>query len=284
MKGYPNMQQKYSVLMSVYCQEKPEYFRQAIDSMLNQTVLTNDFVIVCDGPLTVELDKVIDDFTEKQPDLFSIIRLENNQGLGNALNAGLKNCKNEIVARMDSDDISLPTRCEEQLSMFERDADLAFCSGTIAEFSEDIEHINGLRTLPLSHPEILKFSKTRCPMNHMAVMYKKSAVEDAGSYIEIPRAEDYYLWVRMLMKGYKASNTEKTLVYARIGNGMYKRRGGLEYAKSIIKTQKLFYQNGFITKTEFFKNCFIRISVSLCPNQIRGFVYRNILRTPAGTH
>ena len=266
--------------MSVYCKEKPEYFRQAIGSMLNQTIPTNDFVIVCDGPLTVELNEVINDFVKTYPNLFSIVRLENNQGLGNALNAGLKNCKNELVARMDSDDISLPTRCEEQLSMFERNVDLALCSGTIAEFSEDIENINGLRTLPLNHPEILKFSKIRCPMNHVAVMYKKSAVEDAGSYIEIPRAEDYYLWVRMLMKGYKAANTKNILVYVRIGNGMYKRRGGLEYAKSIIKTQKLFYQDGFITIAECLRNCSIRVLISLAPVKVRKWIYVWKLRSP----
>ena len=272
------MKQTYSVLMSVYYKEKPEYLETAIKSMLDQTVRTNDFVLVCDGPLTPELDDVIDIFFKSHPGLFNVIRLPQNQGLGNALNIGLEYCKNDLVARMDSDDISLLDRCEVQLKMFEKNPGLAFCSGAIAEFMEDPSQIIAYRKLPLSDTAIHKFAKRRNPINHMAVMYKKSAVKAAGSYIEIHGAEDYYLWARMLTKGCEAANTEKILVYARVGNGMYERRGGSSYIKSIILLQKRLLDSGFINKWEFLQNCAIRYFVSIVPDEKRKKIYLLVLR------
>ena len=101
----------YSVLMAVYSKEQPEHLRQAMESIYNQTVPTNNFVLVCDGPLTGELDAAISDMQERFGASLEIVRLANNGGLGNALNEGIKHCKNELIARMDSDDIAYPDRC-----------------------------------------------------------------------------------------------------------------------------------------------------------------------------
>lgn len=272
------MEQNYSVLMSVYYKEKPEYLKAAIESILRQTVPTNDFVLVCDGPLTPELDEVINQFYKKHPKLFQIHRLTKNQGLGNALNAGLALCRNELVARMDSDDISLQNRCELQLEAFHNNSELALCSGNIAEFESDIAHIMGIRYVPASYSEILKFAKKRNPMNHMAVMYKKQAVVASGNYIEMSLAEDYYLWVRMLHKGYQAINVDKILVYARIGNGMYARRGGFSYVGKMIALQKKLLQLHFISFPEFISNCAIRTLGSVIPNSVRKNLYIKKLR------
>ena len=272
------MDKQYSVLMSVYYKEKPEYLMQAIDSMLNQTVKTNDFVLVCDGPLTQELDAVIQQANDREPELFHIIRLKENQGLGKALNIGLQACRNELVARMDSDDISLPSRCQTQLNEFEKYPDLALCSGSIAEFHESPEHITSVRQLPKTESEIRKFARKRNPMNHMAVMFRKRKVMEAGGYVELHLAEDYYLWVRMLMNGCHARNVDAVLVYARTGNGMIGRRGGFSYAKSICCLEKKFLDMGFISLPVFIQNCMIRIAVSLVPNQIRQVFYCKILR------
>lgn len=272
------MEQNYSVLMSVYYKEKPEYLKAAIESMLNQTIPTNDFVLVCDGPLTPELDEVINQFYTKYPEIFQVHRLTKNQGLGNALNVGLKLCKDELVARMDSDDIALPQRCEIQLKMFSDNPDLAFCSGTIAEFEDSPDQIVSLRKLPCEFDKIKTFAKKRNPINHMAVMYRKSAVIAVGNYLDMQFAEDYFLWVRMLCNGYKAQNTNDILVYARIGNGMYKRRGGILYAKCIYALQKSFLQLKFISRLEFLQNCIIRISASLIPTSIRKSIYQSRLR------
>lgn len=272
------MERNYSVLMSVYKKEKPEYLKQAIESMLNQTVQTNDFVLVCDGPLTPELDLLIEDICRLYPELFQIIRLKKNSGLGNALNVGLKKCRYELVARMDSDDKSLPNRCELQLRQFKEKPELAFCSGDIAEFITDTKEIQNIRHVPTSYKEIIRFAKKRNPMNHMAVMYRRSAVIDAGGYIEIQYFEDYYLWVRMLKKGYKAANLDQTLVNVRIGNGMYGRRGGIAYAKNVCILQKKMLEAHFISYFEFIRNCLVRIGGSIVPVCIRKYMYEKILR------
>lgn len=272
------MYQDYSVLMSVYAKEKPEYLKQAIQSMMDQTLPTNDFVLVCDGPLTAELDALIEDYEHKYPEQFHTLRLEKNQGLGNALREGVQACKNNLVARMDSDDISLPNRCELQLKQFENDPQLSLCSGYIAEFNKDIHVIQSIRKVPITHKEILQFAKKRNPMNHVAVMFKKQAVLEAGNYIEMNLAEDYYLWVRMFQSGFRAANLSEVLVYVRIGNGMFSRRGGLSYAKKIYTLQESFLRLGFINRLEFWENCAIRIIASLAPTSVRSYLYRKKLR------
>lgn len=272
------MVQNYSVLMSVYEKENPEYLKTAIESMLNQTVPANDFVLVCDGPLTPELDSVINALYDQHPEVFQILRLDKNCGLGNALNVGLKLCKNQLVARMDSDDISVPNRCELQLKKFNEQTGLDFCSGDIAEFITDAKVVHSIRHVPSDYEEILSYAKRRNPMNHMAVMLKKSAVEAVGGYIEIHYAEDYYLWARMLKKGYKAANVDQILVNVRIGNGMYKRRGGVAYAKSICMLQKKMLEIQFISKSDFIINCFLRIAGSAMPVSLRRYLYDKALR------
>ncbi len=273
--------QLYSVLMAVYVKERPEYFRLAIQSMLDQTVAPRDFVIVCDGPLTRELDDVIAEFADTYPEMFRVIRMDQNRGLGNALNAGLESCRYDLVARMDSDDISLPYRCECQLEMFRKDPQLALCSGDIAEFASDPDDIEGIRHVPKTHGEILKYARRRNPVNHMAVMYRRSAVKDAGGYIEVKLAEDYYLWVRMLQKGYRAANADRVLVKARAGDGLYARRGGLGYVRSVCRLQGLFLETRFITYPEYVRNCVERVLGGLLPSWIRKWLYRKYLRRKA---
>lgn len=268
----------YSVLMSVYKKENPEYFKEAVNSMMTQTIPPNDFVLVCDGPLTEELDKVVETIEREFSDILQVIRLEKNVGLGRALNIGLQKCKNELIARMDSDDISEKRRCEHQMRCFETQKELAVCSGSIAEFSQVISNVLGIRKLPCDNQELIRFAKTRNPINHMAVMYRKSDVLEAGNYQDLAMAEDYFLWVRMMMKGKVFKNLEEVLVYARVDNGMIKRRGGIKYIKSILTLQKQFRRLGFISQREYIKNCGIRCFVALVPSGIRSVFYKKKLR------
>lgn len=270
--------QNYSVLMSVYHKEKAEYLKLAMQSMFNQTILTNDFVLVCDGPLTTELDSVIDEMKALYPDVLNIVRLSKNGGLGNALNEGLKRCKNEFVARMDSDDISLTDRCERQIAVFEQMSDISLCSGTIGEFESDPVQIAYYKTLPETNDKIIKYSRKRCPFNHPCVMYKKSAVLSSGGYQDFYLLEDYYLWVRMLAKGYKGYNLKSTILLMRTGSGMYDRRGGVEYAKSQRKLFKYMKDIKYISKGEFLMVNVIRSAVALAPTRFRKQFYSKILR------
>ena len=212
----------YSVLMSVYSKENPAWLKLAIESIQDQTLPTSDFVLVCDGPLTPELDGVIAEKHCQMGEILMVVRLEKNVGLGNALNEGIKHCRNELVARMDSDDIAYPDRCEKQVAIFNKYPIVSICSGTVMEFSKNPETINCKRVLPEKNKEIIEFAKKRNPFNHPCVMYKKSAVEAVGSYQHFYLLEDYYLWIRMLMAGYEGYNIQEPLLYMRAGTSMYK--------------------------------------------------------------
>ncbi|MSS36808.1 glycosyltransferase [Clostridium porci] len=268
----------YSVLMAVYYKDNVDFFKYAVDSMLNQTIKTNDFVLVCDGELSDELNAAIDSYTDKFPEIFHVIRLKKHQGLGNALREGVLACSNELIARMDSDDFSEPNRIELQLKEFSDDPKLSVCGGQIAEFEKDIDQITGIRAVPCSELKIRKFAKARNPVNHMTVMFKKADVIEAGNYIELNLAEDYYLWVRMLCENKKFKNIAQVLVYVRTGNGMYQRRGGLQYVGKMILVQKKMLELKFISFHEFIFNILLRSTAALLPSNVRGSVYKHKLR------
>lgn len=270
----------YSVLMSVYEKENPDNLRESMQSILNQTVKTDDFVLVCDGPLNDGLDAVINEMHKLFGDVLHVVRLAQNGGLGPALNRGIKECKNELVARMDSDDISYPDRCERQLKIFEKYPDVDICSGTIEEFAESPDKVACIRSMPEFHDEIYEFAKSRCPFNHPCIMYKKQAVESAGGYLPFV-LEDYYLWVRMLLNGAKGYNIPESLLWMRAGSDMYKRRAGRKYAKDSRKLFKYMKDRGMIGTGSYVKSCILRTGSALAPNWLREFMYGRLLRKKA---
>ena len=272
------MMQNYSVLMSVYQKEKPEYLRQAIESIQLQTVPTNDLVLVCDGPLNPELDAVIAMKQQEMGDVLNVVRLAKNGGLGNALNEGIQHCKNELVARMDSDDISYYDRCEKQLAVFNTRPKVSICSGIVEEFTTSPEIVDARRVPPETSVEIVEFAKKRCPFNHPCVMYKKSAVEAVGSYQDFYLLEDYYLWLRMLMAGYQGYNIQEPLLHMRAGSDMYKRRAGWKYAKTQARLFKFMKEQDFIGEWQYIKSCVIRSGSALAPNWLRKFMFEKVLR------
>lgn len=266
---------KYSVLMSVYAKESAQNLRQAMESMLRQTMPPDDFVLVCDGPLTPELDSVIEAKQVEMGQVLQVIRLPQNGGLGHALNEGLKHCKNELVARMDSDDISAEDRCEKQLRLFAQNPDVDISSGTLLEFSVSPAEPIGKREVPLTNNEIREFSKKRCPFNHPCVMFKKTAVEKAGGYKETYHLfEDYYLWIRMLQINCQAQNLPDVLLFMRTPNDMYKRRGGKEYAKSMLRFHWWVHKSGWTNFLEFCTGALPHALVCVVPTTIRKIIYK----------
>ncbi len=267
--------EKYSVLMSLYKKEKPEYLRLAIDSMLNQTVKPDEIVLVEDGPLTDELYAVLDEYGDK----LTRVRNEKNLGLGLALNVGLRACRNELVARMDTDDISKPERCEEQLRYFEQHQETDIVGGDIAEFIGDESNIVGKRVVPQSNEEIREYMKKRCALNHVSVMYKKSSVQTAGGYQDWFWNEDYYLWIRMWLNGAVFGNTGTVLVDVRTGKEMYQRRGGEKYFSSEKGLQDYMLEHKMINRTTYLENVAKRFIVQkMLPNSVRGWVFRTFAR------
>ena len=263
----------YSVLMSVYAKEHADYLKQSIESILSQTVLSDDIVIVCDGALTRELDDVLDSFKDK----IRLVKLPENRGLGKALNAGLSECRHDLVARMDSDDIALPGRMEKQLKLFASDPDISLTSGTIEEFSGTPDNITGKRSVPLDNETIRHYSRKRNPMNHPAVMFRKSAVQAVGGYNEdYPLFEDYSLWVRMLMNGSKAVNTDETLVYMRVDDNTFERRGGKRYASDMLRFHKYLKSEKWSSLSDYLTGALPHAIVCVLPNGLRKLIYKKL--------
>ncbi len=231
--------------MSIYYKENPIYFRTSIESMLSQTLKPDEIVIVKDGKLTEELDKVIDYYVLREPNLFKIIPLENNIGLGLALNKGLEKCRNELVARMDTDDISLENRCELQVNEFMKNSELCICGTMIDEFYDESENIVSSRIVPTKHEDIVKFSRRRSPFNHPTVMYKKSEVLKYGGYHDVKRKEDIDLFGRMLNHGCIAMNIEQSLLLFRSNEDNFKRRKSWDNCKSYIAVIYDFWKKGY---------------------------------------
>ncbi len=267
--------EKFSVLMSVYKKENTEFFKQAMDSVLAQSVLPEEIILIRDGQVPDELQAAIDSYVIDST-LFTYIPLEENGGLGNALKIGVERARNELIARMDTDDICAPGRFELQLKFFEEHPDCAAVGGQIQEFSGSPENFLGKRIVPCEPGELKKFAKGRNPINHMTVMYKKQAVLEAGNYIELNLFEDYYLWCRMLAYGFKLMNLPEILVYARVNEATYFRRGNWQYFKKYRELEEYKYGAGLINFFGYMKNLFIRlcIQVILPPSLRKGFFNR----------
>ncbi|MCG6191230.1 glycosyltransferase [Maribellus maritimus] len=265
----------FSVLLSVYSKEKPEYLEKALQSIWdNQTVRPAEIVLVKDGPLTKGLEDLINSHLNDKP--LKIIPLKNNVGLGRALAIGLEHCSYEIVARMDADDIAAKDRFKKQLEYFEYFPDTALLSSDIAEFDVDPSLIKSIRSLPKTHDKIIQFAKRRNPMNHMAVMFRKSAVIEAGNYQAFQGYEDYYLWVRMLQKGFRSANLDENLIYARVGNNMISRRQGLHFFKEELRLQKEFLNIHMINHFEYLRNIILRAFPRLMPVFVLKIIYKTL--------
>lgn len=238
--------EKYSVLMSIYQKEKVEYFKMSVDSMLKQTILPDEIVIVEDGPLTKELYEAIEDYQNHYPLIFRIVKLEKNCGLGAALNEGLKKCRNELVARMDTDDISYPERCEKQLLKFEEFPNLDIVGTQIKEFIDTPENTVSARIVPTTHNDILRFARRRSPFNHPTVMYKKSKVLELGGYKEFGRKEDLELFISMVNENSHAANLDEALLLYRSNADNFKRRRTWINCSEYIKIMLSFYKKGYL--------------------------------------
>ena len=269
----------FSVAMSVYYKDNAVFFDRALQSITErQTIKPTEIVLVCDGPLNKQLDAVIDKYRKQYP-IFKILRFKDNRGLGNALKLAIENTSNEIVARMDSDDISVPDRFEQQLKFFSNHSEVDIVGGNITEFIGDETNIVGKRIVPTKDSEIKEYMKKRCAFNHMSVMYKKFAIQAAGGYLDWFWNEDYYLWIRMQLNGAVFANTGTVLVNVRVGEEMYQRRGGKKYFQSEYGLQKLMLDNKMISLPTFVGNVGKRVIIQkLLPNRIRGWVFRKFAR------
>ena len=269
----------YSVLMSLYIKEKPEYLAQSLGSMLAQSVPPAEIVMVEDGPLTPELKSVLQDFDEKNPKLLKVVSYPENKGLGYALSVGLRACSNEFVARMDTDDIAMPDRMEKEFGAFHNDAALDMVGSQIVEFIENPEQPVSHSDLPESPEDIRGFSKRRNPFRHPTMVFRRSKALEAGGYSsDYLFFEDWDIWNRMLSHGCNARNIPDVTVAMRVSPDFYARRGGREYLAYAYRFKIAQVKRGYFSAVDFCLSFFPHAAVCLMPNSLRSFVYKTVLR------
>ncbi|MDE6810485.1 MAG: glycosyltransferase [Muribaculaceae bacterium] len=269
----------FSVLISVYKNDNPVYIRNAIESIsIKQTFKPSEVILVVDGPVGSKINQVLTELSEKIHYL-KIIRLEKNMGLGHALNIGLSHTSYEFVARMDSDDIATPFRCEKQIKYLSNNKDISIVGGQITEFIGEESNIVSKRIVPCDSKDIEEYIKSRCPFNHMTIMARKSKILEVGNYQELHFNEDYYLWIRMYEQGCKFANLPDTLVNVRVGKEMYARRGGWKYFKSEKWLQDYMLKKHIINLPRYCYNVLGRFGVQvLLPTKVRGLIFKTLFR------
>lgn len=267
----------FSVLMSVYEKEKPEYLKEALLSVVNQTMQPDEIVLIEDGRLTDDLYRVIEEIRMQHP-ILKPYSSQQNEGLGLALAKGVTLCKNELVARMDTDDIASENRFEQQYTYMMEHKEVAALGGFMEEFSEEEKDYHKIKRMPLAMSDIRSYARYRNPLNHMTVMFRKSAVLAAGGYRHFPYMEDYDLWIRMLARGACFHNLDTVLVKARCNNDIYERRGGISYCKQYLKLRKQQYDLKLLNFFEYQVAKLLTVCMTVQPKGLRKAVYRKVLR------
>ena len=268
---------KYSVLMTVYTKDNPDYFALSLDSMINQTCKPDEIVIVKDGSIRKQLQDIIDSRKNRQVKIIQL-QLPVNKGLGLALNEGIKICKNELIARMDADDYSMPNRCELQLKMFEKYPDLDIIGCPVDEFVDDIDNVVGCRNVPYTNDEIYVFAKKRDPFNHPTVMYKKSVVLKAGMYSDYRKNQDTDLWIKMLSNGAQCMNLKEHVFRFRFDSDTYIKRKSWVNTKILLEIRYKAWQSGFNTFFDFLLVATSQIGVYMLPVWFQRWLYTAVLR------
>ena len=269
----------FSVLSSIYHKEHPFHFNACMESIWDkQTLKPTEIILVEDGPLTPELDKVIAQWQEKLGNILRVKKLDKNLGTGKAKNIGLQECTYDIICIVDTDDIYVPERFEKQIEFLKHNPDISIIGGQILEFVEDIHNPTGMRKVPLSNEELKEYAKKQSPFNNMTITYRKSHILEVGGYQHHLWMEDYNLFLRVIAKGYKIQNLADVLVYARIDNGMHGRRKGFQYIKSekqlLDLKKQLKLQNPVYANMLFL----IRSAFRLLPANMLGKIYNTFLR------
>ena len=269
---------KFSVCMSVYKNDNAEDFADAVFSIYNQTCPPDEIILVIDGPVSMTMYNTIGALTQKTG-ILKIIPLERNMGHAIARQTAIEVAKNDLCAVMDADDMSLPDRFEKQLLAFENHSDVSVVGGFINEFVHTVDNVVGSRIVPENDIDIKNYMKSRCPMNLVTVMFKKRDIMNVGGYQDWYCEEDYFLWIRLALAGYKFYNIQENLVNVRVGEAMYHRRGGKKYFLSEARLQKYMYDHKLITYPKYIYNVLIRWVVQVVmPNKLRGWIFRTFAR------
>ncbi len=271
---------RFSVLISVYKADDPDFFDQALHSVTtHQTLPPDEVVLVVDGPVPVDLNRVVDDWEKHNEFRVKVVRSPQNVGLAKALNLGLRHCSHEYVVRMDSDDISVPSRFQIQFDHLRSNRDVALLGAWYRQYDKDLEQLLTDRKVPTEMSRIVGYAKTRTPFNHVTAVFEKAAVLNVGGYPDIDGyVEDWWVALRLIKHGYKLENLPEYLVDVRGDREFIGRRGGLAYLKTEVKNLSAMRQQGLISGTDLTKNLAIRVLVRILPLRLRTWAYLAIRR------
>ena len=273
---------KFSVLMPIYIHEKDDELRLAIDSVINQTLMPNEIIIIADKDIPQNTKMILDEYKSKYPDIFNPVILKESASLGQSRAIGVEMAKYDIIANMDADDIARKDRFQIQINFMKNNPEIDVVGSWITEFEGTPDNIYAIRELPQNLKDIINFCKFRSPINNMTIMYKKKSLIEAGNYSSLQGMEDFELWGRMLVKGYKLANIPECLVNVRAGRNLINRRKGFKVLNYELAVFKRFYNYGFISKYEYCKAISLKFLLRMIPNWLRGFIYNNFLRKKVG--
>lgn len=274
---------QFSATISCYKNDSPKDFETAFLSIYNQTVRPDEIIITVDGPIPLELEQVVSRFERECQAV--ILRSAQNNGQGMAHALAVSHAKYDYIAIMDADDISVSDRFEKQLAVIAEHPEIDVIGGQIDEFIGSPENVVGIRSVPLEDHMVKRYLRRRCPFNHVTILMNTHTVKEAGNYQDWHYNEDYFLYCRMLEKGAVFCNLPDTLVHVRVGEEMYRRRGGWKYFKSEARLQGWMLRHKIISLPQYCVNVLLRLCVQVVmPNRLRGFVFQKLFRKRTGFH
>jgi glycosyltransferase involved in cell wall biosynthesis len=267
----------FSVLMSVYKNDLPTNFEIALNSILNQSLKPTEIVVVLDGPVKDQILVVINKKKEEGVNII-VESIKINLGLGHALKIGLDKCNFEIIARMDSDDISKFNRFERQYDFLNQNQEISIVGTYIEEFVFEPGDLKVERVLPTENNDLVNYSRYRNPLFHPTVMFRKSDINRCGSYESVINFEDYYLWLKVIKTNLKIANLPETLLHFRLGEKFEKRRGGYSYLKTELNFYRIIFNNNLLPVYYIFFSLMIRLPFRVLPNNLRKYFFYKFKR------
>jgi glycosyltransferase involved in cell wall biosynthesis len=264
--------------MPVYAGDEPRFLDRAFESTVeSQTVRPSEVVLVQDGPVPGQMALKLANIVGRSPVPVRLVTIEHNKGLATALTEGMAECKYEVIARMDADDVSDSQRFETQIKLIASGLDLV--GSGMYEFTEEdgVEQIVGQRTPPTGTEAIARYSRFHDPFNHPTVVFRRQAVEKVGGYQHLGMMEDYWLFARMIHAGLAVANVPEPLVHYRVSSGAFRRRGGLKQLRSEWQIQRAFLRIGFTSPAQFARNSIVRSAYRVVPERVRRIAYRRLI-------
>ncbi len=271
---------EFSVIISVYDGDRPDWFKSALQSIIDQTVQPSEILITRDGPINETLQDTIDSLIQASSSIeFQIIGTQSNMGRGYVLAMAVDAARHELVAIMDADDIAQPKRFESQIRVFDSSPETDVVGSWIEEFETEPNQPLCVRKVPEYHTDIVKYAKWRNPINQMTVMFRKNSVINVGNYQEAKYFEDMWLWYRMINAGSKFYNIPRALVLARGGSNIVDRRTGLKYVIYETKLLLKLLNSGYIGYPRFALMTGTRLPIRLLPQKVARRFFVKLLRS-----